>query len=140
MPALLQVTIGTRQPRPSGFLGVPVHGLLFSALETVSPALSAQLHAAEVKGFRIGQVRWEEGPEGAQVVFQVGVLDDALLDPLLEALTVGRTHGDEQTSLWGELLDMQVTARTSYGDSNRSAAGRRSAPGSQEALPSTSLK
>lgn len=114
MPALLEVAIDTRQPRPSGLLGVPVHGLLFSALEAVSPALSVRVHSAEVKGFRIGQTRWVERPESAQVVFQVGVLDDALLDPLLEALTVGRTYGSGQTSLWGEVVDVQVTAQTSY--------------------------
>ena len=114
MPALLQVTLGTRQPRPSGLLGVPLHGLLFSALEAGSSALSAKLHAAQVKGFRIGQARWQDGDDGPQVVFQVGVLDDTLLDPLLDALSVGRTHGSEQASLRGEVLDAQVTAQTSH--------------------------
>ncbi|WP_191301105.1 CRISPR system precrRNA processing endoribonuclease RAMP protein Cas6 [Deinococcus indicus] len=116
MPALVEVTLHVLSARPGGLLGVPLHGLLFSALERVNAALSERLHAAEVKGFRIGQSRWEETASGAHLTFQVGVLDDSLLGPLLEALTVGRTHGSEATTLRGEVLAAQITAQESYGD------------------------
>lgn len=116
MPALLEVTLSAHTPRPAGLLGVPLHGLLFSALERVSPSLSAQLHAAEVKGFRVGQAQWTDDAGGAQLIFQVGVLDDTLLEPLLSALTPGRDHGSAEMTLRATTQSVRVTAQESYGD------------------------
>ncbi|GGL77862.1 hypothetical protein GCM10010840_14680 [Deinococcus aerolatus] len=116
MPALLEVTLSVHTPRPAGLLGVPLHGLLFSALERVSVALSAQIHAAEVKGFRIGQTQWTDGEGGAELTFQVGVLDDRLLEPLLSALTPGRNHGSAEMTLMATTQTVRVTAQESYSD------------------------
>lgn len=117
MPALLDVTLETARTRPTGLLGVPLHGLLFSALERVSPSLSARVHTSEVKAFRIGHSRWEAVGVGLdRVAFQVGILDDALLLPMLEALAPGGKHGDEDTTLNGRVTEMQVSAQDTYGD------------------------
>lgn len=116
MPTLLEVTLDVRSPRPGGLLGVPLHGLLFSALERVSPALSTRVHEAEVKGFRIGQTQWTDAGDSAQVVFQVGILDDALVDPLLSALVPGRWHGTEESTLVAAVQGVRIAAQESYGD------------------------
>ncbi|THF70971.1 CRISPR system precrRNA processing endoribonuclease RAMP protein Cas6 [Deinococcus sp. Arct2-2] len=114
MPALLEVTLHTPHARPTGLLGVPLHGLIFSALEAVSPALSAQIHAAQVKPFRIAQSWWEEGEGLHRVTFQLGVLDDSLIDPMLAALAEGTEHGDPEATLRGVVVDLQVLAQESY--------------------------
>ncbi|MPY66372.1 CRISPR system precrRNA processing endoribonuclease RAMP protein Cas6 [Deinococcus sp. SDU3-2] len=114
MPALLEVTLGTTAPRPRGLLGVPLHGLVFAALEHLNPGLSAHLHAAEVKPFRVGAAQWQDVEGGAVVRFLLGALADDLTDVLLEAFTPGGTHGDENATLWGEVLDVEVLARETY--------------------------
>jgi len=114
MPALLEVTLHTEYPRPPGLLGVPLHGLLFHALERLDPDLSASIHAAQVKPFRIGQSDWQDGEDMDRVVLQVGVLDDALLDILLEALAPETELGQSGDSLCGVIAEVQVTAQESY--------------------------
>lgn len=114
MPALLEATLHTPHPRPQGLLGVPLHGLLFSALEGVDSALSAQLHAAQIKSFRIGPSQWEEGEDVHRISFQVGLLDDGLLDLLLTALAPGTEFGSVETTLRGQVINAQVRAQESY--------------------------
>lgn len=118
MPALLEVILETAHQRPTGLLGVPLHGLIFSALETLSPALSTRIHDAPIKPFRIGQSHWEEAENGANslVSFQLGVLDDGLLEQVLEALAVGTRHGDAESTLRSEVVDIVVTRQESYND------------------------
>lgn len=115
MPALLEVTLGTLEPRPRGLLGVPLHGLVFAALERVNPALSARIHAAEVKPFRVGAAQWQDVEGGALVRFLLGVLDDELTDVLIGAFPTGSVQGDEEVTLRGEVLEVEVLARESYG-------------------------
>ena len=114
MPALLEVTLHTAQSRPSGLLGVPLHGLLFHALERLGPALSASIHAAQIKPFRIGQSDWQAGEDRHRVVFQVGVLDDALLDSMLEALALDTELGQPGDTLSGVVEAIQISAQESY--------------------------
>lgn len=117
MPALLEITLDTANPRPPGLLGVPLHGLIFGALERVSPALSTRIHDAGIKPFRIGQSRWEdeEGRPGL-LRFQLGVLDDDLLTVIMQGLEVGSFHGDADATLQSEIVDVQVTRQESYAD------------------------
>lgn len=116
MPALLELTLGTTAPRPRGLLGVPLHGLVFAALECQDPVLSAQIHAAAVKPFRVGAAQWQEQDNegGAVVRFLLGVLADDLTDVLLETFAPGSVHGDEDATLWGEVLSLEVLARETY--------------------------
>lgn len=118
MPALIEVSLVTASSRPAGLLGIPLHGLVFAALERHDLGLSARVHAAEVKPFRIGQSRWlapdELDVDVAQVDFQVGVLDDALVGSFLEALTPGCMHGADDLSLRAQVLQTDVVMQESY--------------------------
>lgn len=117
MPALLEVTLLTPNERPSGLLGIPIHGYLFHALESVSASLSARVHAAEVKGFRVGQCQWEDMGGHGQVRFQLGILDDQLLPPFLAALEPGRQYGlHDDVSLGGEIQEVQQVTQETYAD------------------------
>lgn len=116
MPALLEVTVGVRNQRPRGLLGVPVHGAVFEALELYQPALSLHLHEAQIKPFRIGAVDWKaaEEEEMAQVSFQIGLLDDSLISDFLQALQIGTLLGRMDDTFYGETLDCQVVRHESY--------------------------
>ncbi|SEJ94291.1 Uncharacterized conserved protein [Deinococcus reticulitermitis] len=115
MPALLEIELDTPHARPTGLLGVPLHGLIFSALERVNPALSTRIHEAEIKPFRIGQSRWDEGEDGpGQVRFQLGLLDDELLGYVLQALAPGSLHGDPDSTLRGEVRAARTALQESY--------------------------
>jgi CRISPR-associated endoribonuclease Cas6 len=118
MPALLEFSLQTISPRPSGLLGIPLHGLVFAALEQRNPTLSARIHAAEVKPFRIGQSRWQggEGDGPAQLDVQLGLLDDTLLPALLGALEVGSRHGQPDTSLRAQVMAARLVTQRSYDD------------------------
>lgn len=116
MPTLLKMTLKTPSVRPKGLLGVPLHGLIFSALERQSLTLSAQVHKAEIKAFRIGQSRWETGEGQSHLSFQLAVLDDALLLPLQQALAPGSLHGERDSTLRGEVQESSIIQQTTYAD------------------------
>lgn len=118
MPALLELSLLTSSPRPAGLLGVPLHGLVFAALEAHNAGLSARIHAAEVKPFRIGQSRWispEDTAHGrTQLDFQLGLLDDQLLELFLEALAPDAVYGSDTDSLRAEVYSAEVVMQESY--------------------------
>lgn len=111
MPALLTVEFQALTERPRGWLGVPVHGLVFAALERANLALSARLHGAQVKPFRIAGVEWDDD---GRVRFGLGVLADELTGVLLEAFVPGRTYGDANDTLVGECVAVTLERESSY--------------------------
>ncbi|WP_344983058.1 hypothetical protein [Deinococcus rubellus] len=102
MPAPLEVTFHTEHLRPPG--------LLFHALERLAPELSASIHAAQLKPFHISQSDWQDDDDMDRVVFQVGVLNDALL----EALALETDLGQSVNSLCDVISDVQISAQESY--------------------------
>jgi CRISPR-associated endoribonuclease Cas6 len=116
MPALLEFTFLTEAAQPRGLLGIPLHGLIFGALEHVDAALSAGIHAASIKPFRVGQAIWEDGEGPNRLTFQVGVLDDRLVDILLTALTPGRVQGEAGHQLVGAIDQSRILVQESHED------------------------
>lgn len=112
MPALLEVTLHPDAPRPRGLPGVSIHGLAFSALERAHPALSARVHAAPTKPFRVAGVTWTDD----EVRFQVGVLSDELTSVLQDAFAPGVLAGRADDTLRGEVRASVITASASYRD------------------------
>lgn len=120
MPALLEVRLLTGLPRPAGLLGVPLHGMVFEALERQSTGLSTRIHEAALKPFRIGQSRWlspeETGTDWAEITFQLGLLDDTLLETFLTALQPKERFGSVEATLQVEVQGVHVLRQESYAD------------------------
>ncbi len=55
------------------------HGLFYHLLETIDPALSAQIHASKRNPFTL----WAREQKDAGILLRVTILDDALFQPLL---------------------------------------------------------
>lgn len=112
MPSLIEIHMHTQNPKPSGWLGVPVHGLIYAALESAHPKLSKTVHEAQIKPFRVAGVQWQEDT----VRFQVGILSDELKDVLQEALQAGTYAGEAHHTLNGEVLQQTVLQESTYSE------------------------
>lgn len=125
MPALLEVRLCLDTPeRPTGWLGVPLHGVLFDLLAGYSSSLASRIHEASVKPFRVGAISWlpthnEYGEcvsDVTELRFQLGVLDDSLLEQVTEMLAAGRTFGEQESSLAGETGGCRLLRQSTYAD------------------------
>ena len=116
MPALLEIAFQTLGERPRGLLGVPLHGLTFAALQSVDAPKAAEIHAAQVKPFRIGSAHWQggEGTQAGHLTFVLAVLDDGILPLLQTALAAERTFESPDKTLRGQVLECAVKAQDSY--------------------------
>ena len=78
---LLHLTPSKHLPKHR-YLSRYTHGLFYSLLESIDPALSAEIHALKRKPFAL----WANEQRGSSVFLRVSILNDVLFQPLLSVV------------------------------------------------------
>jgi CRISPR-associated endoribonuclease Cas6 len=110
MPAVLHIHIAIECPPPKGWLGIPIHGLIFNALEQSCSSMATLLHNASQKPFRIARIQWDN----TGLHFEVGILDDNLIPLFVNSFSVGKMVGALDRTLRGSVLKCDILQSCSY--------------------------
>lgn len=112
MPAVLHIHIPIEGHPPKGWLGIPIHGLIFNALEQSCPQMATLLHDASQKPFRIAQIKWTQ----AGLYFDIGILDDSLIPLFTTSFRLGQNVGALGRTLRGSIQKCEILQYCSYSD------------------------
>ncbi len=112
MPYRLKVTLTLARPFDAthGYPGVAVHGLVYRAVAATDAELVTALHVQRAKPFSV--VLEPSSGEPEQFVFYLHVLDEALVEPFLDAFRVGTDVGQSGEALRGFVSGLELSGKT----------------------------